>query len=64
MKQQHTAVKPVHKELLHAKIADAIMEYIKAVSYTHLDVYKRQKQLSDSQGGGAGRRNCGKGTCH
>ena len=47
MKQQHTAVKPVHKELLHAKIADAIMEYIKVNQLSEGDNLPSERILAE-----------------
>ena len=47
MKQQHTAVKPVHKELLHAKIADAIMEYIKVNQLSEGDKLPSERILAE-----------------
>ena len=47
MDNQYVAIKPVHKDLLHAKIADAIMEYIKGNQLKSGDKLPSERVLAE-----------------
>jgi GntR family transcriptional repressor for pyruvate dehydrogenase complex len=47
MEQQYVTFKPVHKDLLHAKIADAIVEYIKTNQLASGDKLPSERVLAE-----------------